>query len=72
MAIYVATYYDRGRAEKEIKQLARKNIRVTAVDTELKKKGTVLIIPNCTQANIDTITSQMSGMNLQVEVSKSE
>ena len=72
MAIYVATYYDRAKAEQKIKQLAQKNIHVTAVDAELKKKGPILTIPNSTQSNIDTIIDQMSKIGLSVEVSKSE
>jgi len=71
-AIYVATYYDLAKAEQKIKQLARKNIRVTAVDAELNMKGSMLTILNCTQSHIDIITNQMSDIGLQVEVSKSE
>jgi hypothetical protein len=72
MAIYVATYYDRARAEQKIKQLAKKNIQVTAVDIELKKKGSMLTIPNSTPSHIDIITNQMSEIGLSVEIKKSE
>jgi len=71
MAIYVATYRDRAKAEQKIKQLAKKDLHVTAVDAELKKKGTILIIQNCTQAHIDKITNQIKNMGLSVDVSKS-
>ncbi len=72
MAIYVATYYDRAKAEQKIKQLAQKNIQVTAVDTELKKKGSLLSIHNCTQSQIDMIINQMSEIGLSVAVAKSK
>ena len=70
MAIYVATYYDRVKAEKKIEQLAQQNIQVTAVGTELKKEGPILMIPNCTQAHIDIITDQMSNIGLSVALAK--
>ena len=72
MAIYVATYYDRAKAEQEIKKLAKKNIQVTAVDVELKKKGSILTLQNCTQSHVDTITDQMSKIGLSVEITNSE
>ena len=71
-AIYVATYYDPSRAEQKIKQLAQKNIHVTAVDAELKTEGPILIIQNCTQPNVDIITDKMSEIGLSVQLSKSE
>jgi len=72
MAIYVATYHDRIKAEQKIKQLAKNGIHVTAVDAELKKKGTLLSIQNCTQSHMDMITDRMSHIGLPVSVAASE
>jgi hypothetical protein len=72
LAIYVATYHDRAKANQKIRQLAQKNIKVTAVATELKVKGTILELKKVNQSYIDKITDHMSKMELSVKVLKSE
>jgi len=71
-AIYVATYHDQKRANQRIKQLAQKNIKVTAVTSELQLKGTILVVKNVDGPNRQTITDQMSKMGLSVKVGKPE
>jgi hypothetical protein len=71
LAIYVGTYHNRAMAIQKIKQLAQKNIKVTAVTTELKMKGAILVVKQVDRLNIETITDQMSVMGLSVKVIKS-
>jgi hypothetical protein len=71
LAIYVGTYHNRAMATEKIKQLAQKNIKVTAVTTELKMKGAILVVKQVDRLNIETITDQMSVMGLSVKVIKS-
>ncbi|MDX2445808.1 MAG: hypothetical protein QNK29_01260, partial [Desulfobacterales bacterium] len=70
IAIYVATYHDRAKAIQKLKQLAQKNLKVTAVATELKRKGTILVANRVDQSYIETITDQMSKLGLPVHVFK--
>ncbi len=70
LAIYVATYHDRAKAIQRLKQLAQKNLKVTAVATELKRKGTILVANRVDQSYIETITDQMSKLGLSVHVFK--
>jgi hypothetical protein len=71
LAIYVATYHDRVKANQKIQQLAKKNIKVTAVATELKMKGSILVVQDVGGSTIETITDQMSKMGLSANVLKS-
>ena len=71
-AIYVATYHDQKRANQRIKQLAQKNIKVTAVTSDLQLKGTILVVKNVDGPNRQTITDQMSKIELSVKVGKPE
>lgn len=71
-AIYVATYHDQKRANQRIKQLAQKNIKVTAVTSELQLKGTILVIKNVDGPNHQAITDQMSKIGLSVKVGRPE
>jgi hypothetical protein len=72
LAIYVATYHNRAKAIQRIKQLAQKNITVTAVTAEIEMKGTILVVKHVDRPNIETITDQMSKMGLSVKVMNSE
>ncbi len=70
LAIYVATYRNRAKAMQRLKQMAQKNIKVTAVATEIEMKGTILVVKQVDRPNIETITDQMSKMGLSVKVIK--
>jgi len=69
-AIYVATYRDRAKAIQRSKNLAQKNIHVTAVATEIEMNGTILVINQAGGSNIETIMDQMSQMGLPVKINK--
>ncbi len=69
-AVYVATYHDQKKANQKIKQLAQKNIRATAVTTELQLKGTILVVKNVDGSIRQTITDQMSKRGLPVKLGK--
>ncbi len=71
-AIYVATYHDQKKANQRIKQLAQKNIKTTAVTTELQLKGTILLVNKLDGPNRQTITDQMSKIGLPVKSGKPE
>lgn len=67
-SIYVATYRDRDTAIVKSKQLAKNNIKVVAVPTEIKLKGTKLVVKKVEQANILTVQDQMSKIGLPVKI----
>jgi uncharacterized protein YfcZ (UPF0381/DUF406 family) len=69
-AVYVATYHDRKKANQKIKQLAQKNIQVTAVTTELQLKGTILVVKKVDGSHRQKITDQMSKIGLSVKAGK--
>jgi hypothetical protein len=69
-AIYVATYRDRAKAIQRSKHLAQKKINVTAVETEIEMKGTILVINQVGGSSIETITDQMSQMGVSVVINK--
>lgn len=68
LAIYVASYHHRARALRQLKQLAQKQIQVTAVTTEITMQGTILVVQQVDSQHIDTIVEQMSPMGLSVKV----
>jgi hypothetical protein len=68
LAIYVATYHNRANAIQKIKELAQKNIKVTAVTTEIEMKGTILVVKQVDRPHIETIKNQISKMGLSVKV----
>ena len=69
-AVYVATYRDQKKANQKIVQLAQKNIKATAVTTELQLKGIILLVKDVDASNRQTITDQMSKIGLPVKLGK--
>ena len=69
-AVYVATYRDQKKANQKIIQLAQKNIKTTAVTTELQLKGIILLVKDVDASNRQTITDQMSKIGLPVKLGK--
>ena len=69
-AVYVATYHDQKKANQKIKQLAQKNIKATALTTELQLKGIILVVKNVDGSIRQTITDQMSKIGLPVKLGK--
>ena len=69
-AVYVATYHDQKKANQKIIQLAQKNIKATAVTTELQLKGIILLVKDLDASNRQTITDQMSKIGLPVKLGK--
>lgn len=69
-AVYVATYHDQKQANRKIIQLAQKNIKATAVTTELQLKGIILLVKDLDASSRQTITDQMSKIGLPVKLGK--
>jgi regulatory protein YycI of two-component signal transduction system YycFG len=67
----VATYHNRDKAIQKSKQLAKNNIKVTAVPTDIKMKGTKLVVKQIEQQNISAVQDQMSKLGLPVKILKS-
>ena len=70
-SIYVATYHDRGKAIQKTEELAKKDIRVTLVSTEVEVKCTKLVVKQVEQSNISLAEDQLSKMDLPVKIVKS-
>jgi hypothetical protein len=51
--------------------LAKNNIKVTAVPTDIKMKGTKLVVKQIEQQNISAVQDQMSKLGLPVKILKS-
>jgi hypothetical protein len=71
LSIYVATYQNIDNAIQESKQLAKNNIKVTAVPTVIKMKGTKLVVKQVELQNITAVQEQMSKLGLPVKMLKS-
>lgn len=71
-SIYVATYHDRDKAVEKSKQLAKSNIKVTAVPAEIKLRGTKLVVKQVERPNMSIVLDQMSKIGLPVNILESD
>jgi hypothetical protein len=71
LSIYVATYNNRDKALQKSQQLAKNNIKVTLVPSDIQMKGTKLVVKQVEQQNISTVQEQMSKLGLSVKIVKS-
>ena len=69
-SIYVATYLDPDKAIEKLKHLEQNHIKVTAVPTDIKMKGTKLVVKQVEQQKILALQDQMSKLGLPVKIQK--